>query len=93
LIFFGPGDYSLRAGFPGNFEDPRYWKAVREIATAAQSAGKGWGTPAISPDHARQLLDAGAMLITRAGDMTLLRTAYTDLKTSFSTLGFTFDTD
>src|SRR5690606_22537856 len=40
LLFFGPGDYSIRNGFAGNFEDERYWEAVQRVADAATAAGK-----------------------------------------------------
>lgn len=90
LLFFGPGDYSIRNGFTGNFDDERYWKAVRRIADAATSAGKWWGTPALNASHAQRLLDLGAMLVTRSSDMSLLRLAYEGLKSEFRTLGFTF---
>lgn len=93
MLFFGPGDYSVQAGFPGDFENPGYYDAIRKVASAAKGAGKWWGTPAFSPEHARKLLDMGAMLVTRAGDITLLRLALTKLKEDFKPLGFTFNDD
>ncbi|MBK1441400.1 hypothetical protein JHJ32_15475 [Parapedobacter sp. ISTM3] len=91
LLFFGPGDYSIRNGFAGNFNDDRYWEAIGKVAKAAKSAGKWWGTPAFDALHAQKLLDAGAMLITRSSDLSLLRQAYDGMKSEFGALGFTFD--
>ena len=91
LLFFGPGDYSIRNGFAGNFEDERYWEAVQRVADAAAAAGKWWGTPAFHAAHARRLLEMGAMLVTRSSDMSLLRITFDGLKSEFGELGFTFD--
>lgn len=92
MLFFGPGDYSIRAGFPGDYQDPRYWQALEKVAHAAKTAGKMWGTPAFSADHAKKLLDTGAMLVTRTSDLTILRLALQDLQKEFSPIGFDFDT-
>jgi 4-hydroxy-2-oxoheptanedioate aldolase len=91
MLFFGPGDYSVQEGFPGSFNDPRYHAAVQKIAEAAKVAGILWGTPAFSAEHAGQLLEAGAMLVTRSSDLTFLRIAFQKLKDEFSGMGFTFD--
>lgn len=90
MLFFGPGDYSLQAGFPGDFSDPRYGQAVAQVADAARAAGKRWGTPAFSSTHAQSLVDAGAMLVTRSSDISLVRLAFQQMKDEFSSLGFTF---
>ncbi len=93
MLFFGPGDYSVQAGFPGDFENPKYHDAVRRIAEAAKAAGKWWGTPAFSAEHAQKLLAAGAMLVTRASDLTILRLSLLKMKEDFAPLGFTFNDD
>ncbi|MEX0883186.1 MAG: aldolase/citrate lyase family protein, partial [Cyclobacteriaceae bacterium] len=90
LIFFGPGDFSLQGGFPGDFKDPRYWEALNKIAVSAKNAGKLWGTPVFSSDHAKKLLDMGAMLITYSSDLTLIRKRLTEIKEEFQSLGFGF---
>lgn len=90
MLFFGPGDYSVQAGFPGDFEDPRYHEAIQKVAAAATAAGKWWGTPAFSASHAQRLLEAGAMLVTRSSDLTALRISLQNMKEEFAHLGFTF---
>ncbi len=91
LLFFGPGDYSLQQGFPGKFDDPRYLEAVKAVANAAVAAGKWWGTPAFSIEHAEQLLGLGANFVTYGSDLTLLRKVLIDLQKDFGTLGFFTD--
>ncbi|GAB3011601.1 aldolase/citrate lyase family protein [uncultured Cyclobacterium sp.] len=87
LLFFGPGDFSLQGGFPGKFNDSRYWDAVGKVADSAKSAGKLWGTPAFSSEHAKKLLDMGAMLITYSSDLSLFRKRLTEIKDEFKPLG------
>ena len=87
LLFLGPADYSLQQGFPGEFSDPRYFQAVKAVAAAAETTGKWWGTPAFSVDHAKELLDLGAMLITYGSDLTLLRQVVLQTKSEFMDLG------
>lgn len=91
MIFFGPGDFSLQNGFEGNFQDPRYWEAIETVARSADTAGKMWGSPAFSPEHAMQLLDKGAKLVTYTSDLTLLRKRFGDIRNEFGDLGFCFD--
>ncbi|SHN33091.1 4-hydroxy-2-oxoheptanedioate aldolase [Cyclobacterium lianum] len=90
LLFFGPGDFSLQGGFPGDFKDSRYWEALDRLAVSAKNAGKRWGTPAFSSEHAKKLLDMGAMLITYSSDMTLIRKRLTEIMNEFQALGFRF---
>lgn len=91
MLFFGPGDYSVQAGFPGDFENPKYFDALKHVADAASKAGKWWGTPAFSNEHSKMLLDNGAKLITRSSDLTIVRTALTQLKNDGKNLGLSFN--
>lgn len=93
MLFFGLGDYSLQNGFPGDFDDPRYWEAVEKVAAAAKAAGSMWGTPSLSAAHAQRLLDMGAMFITYGSDLTLLRRRFSEVQEAFRPLGFEFDSD
>ena len=86
VLFFGPGDYSIRQGFAGDFSDPRYWEAVERVASAAKKAGKIWGTPAFSPDHAAELISKGALLVTYTSDLSILRRQFISVRESFSSV-------
>lgn len=91
MLFFGPGDFSVQAGFPGDFENPKYYEALRQIAQAAEDAGKWWGTPAFSNQHAQFLVNQGAKLVTRGSDLTLFRMALMQIKEESKNLGITFN--
>lgn len=91
VLFFGPGDFGVLAGVPGQFDHPRVEEAIREVAAAAKAAGKHWGMPAGSPERAKQLLDMGARLIAHGADIIWIKNALEEMRRRFGPLGFTFD--
>lgn len=92
VLFLGPGDFSILSGVPGQFDHPLVQAAMERVARAAQQAGKQWGCPAFSADHAKQLIDMGARFICHGADIVLLKAGLEQLRRDFTPLGFTFDT-
>jgi len=91
VLFFGPGDFSVLAGVPGQFQRPKVEEAIRTVAAAARAAGKRWGIPVGSPERAKQMLDLGAGLLAYGADILWLKAGLEDMKAKFAPLGFTFD--
>jgi 4-hydroxy-2-oxoheptanedioate aldolase len=91
VLFVGPGDLSVLAGVPFQFNHPIVEDALRRVADAAKRAGKWWGTPCFSPEHGRKLLDMGARLIAHGADIILLKQGFERIQDQFATLGFNFD--
>jgi 4-hydroxy-2-oxoheptanedioate aldolase len=91
VLFFGPGDFSVLAGVPGQFEHPTVEEAIREVAAAARAAGKHWGIPVGSPERARQMLDLGARLLAHGADLLWVKQGLEETRRRFGPLGFTFD--
>jgi 4-hydroxy-2-oxoheptanedioate aldolase len=89
-LMFGPADFSVLSGVPGQFDHPRVQAAVQQVAKAARAAGKAWGMPAFNVEHAKQLLDLGAQLLFHAADIVLLRNGFLDVQRRFAPLGFRF---
>lgn len=92
VLFLGPGDFSILSGVPGDFNHPKVQAAVESVAQAAKNAGKAWGMPAFSLDHARQLVDLGARFIAHNADIIMVKRALEAMQQDFAPLGFTFDT-
>ncbi len=90
-IMFGPGDYSLLEGFPGQFNDPRFESAWRKIAAAAKNTGKHWALPVGTPEQANRALEAGARLIFCGADVVFVKSGWELLQQQFASLGFTFN--
>ncbi len=90
VVFFGPGDFSVLSGIPGQFDNPLVWKSIEQVAEAARKAGKHWGTPAMSAQHARRLLDMGARVITHWADILMIKQGLERIQQEFAPLGFRF---
>jgi 4-hydroxy-2-oxoheptanedioate aldolase len=91
VLFFGPGDFSVLSGFPGQFDHPAIEEAIRTVAAAARAAGKHWGIPVGTPERAKQMLDLGARLLAHGADLLWVKQALEDIRRRFAPLGFTFD--
>lgn len=91
VLFFGPGDFTVLSGIPGQFDHPLVDEAVRAVAAAAKAAGKHWGMPVGTPERAKQLLDMGARLLAYGADIIWLKNGLEETRRRFGPLGFTFD--
>lgn len=91
LLMLGPGDYSVLAGVPFQFDHPLIEEAYRRVAAAANSAGKWWGTVTFNTEHAQKLLDLGARFLCRGSDLTFVKKAWETLQAEYAALGFTFE--
>ncbi len=90
MLFFGPGDFSIAAGVPGQFDGEVVCRAMADTASAAQAAGKRFGTLITNLDQARRALDLGATLITYGGDLHFVRDALFQVREQFGELGIPF---
>lgn len=91
VLFFGPGDFTVLSGIPGQFNHPMVEEAIRAVAAAAKAAGKHWGMPVGTPERAKQLLDMGARLLAHGADIIWLKNGLEETRRRFGPLGFTFD--
>ncbi len=91
VLMLGPGDYSLLAGIPCQFDHPKVHDAYRRVADAAKQAGKWWGTTSPSTEHSRMLMDLGAQFICHGVDILYLKQVWEDVQERYAKLGFKFD--
>lgn len=91
MLFFGPGDFSLAAGVPGDFQSPVVRNAMAETCRQAKAAGKRFGTLVGSLEEAKEVLELGASLVCYGGDLHFIREALIDVKRRFAPLGFVFE--
>ncbi|MAE65956.1 MAG: aldolase [Phycisphaeraceae bacterium] len=89
-LFFGPTDYSMEAGIPGQMDHPMIDDAVRKIADAARRAGKHWGAPC-NAERAKKLLDLGATMLCTGADIIMVKMGMQRTQEEFGSLGFKFD--
>lgn len=91
MLFFGPADYSVLTGVPGEFEHPNVIQAAEEVCRASLAAGKHFGTLCKSPGAVPKFLSMGATFLAYASDVNVLRGAYENIRQDFTKLGFGFE--
>jgi len=73
LLFFGPADFSVLSGIPGQFSHQRVLSAAEKVCAAARSAGKHFGTTCGSSDQLNRLLKMGTSLVCYSSDIGILK--------------------
>jgi 4-hydroxy-2-oxoheptanedioate aldolase len=91
VLFFGPADFTILSGIPGQFDHPRVHGAIQTIAAAARRAGKHWGMPCGTVERAQELMAMGARFLCHGADIVFVKTALEEVQRRFGPLGFTFD--
>lgn len=91
VLFFGPGDFSILSGIPGQFDHPKIQAAKEKIAAAAKKHGKAWGMPSWSMELTQQLLGLGATFLAHGCDLVMVKAGMEETQSKFGPLGFTFD--
>lgn len=89
IVFFGPGDFSILAGVPGQFEHPLIKDAQRKVAAACKKHGKHWGMPIFNIEHAQEVLSLGGRFLCHSADILILKNAFEDIQRKFEPLGVT----
>jgi len=91
MLMPGPGDLSVLAGIPYQFDEPLITGAYERVAAAARNAGKWWGTVSGSPDHTRKLMSLGAKFICHGCDLIMVKQGMEQIQQRYAELGFTFE--
>jgi 4-hydroxy-2-oxoheptanedioate aldolase len=91
VLFFGPSDFSILSGFPGQFDHPLLDEALVKIAAAAKKHGKAWGMPAFNLEWAKRLMGLGATFLAHGCDIVFVKNGLEAIQRDWKSLGFTFD--
>lgn len=91
VLMLGPGDLSVIAGIPYQFDHPIITEALKTVSRAAKNAGKAWGTVSGTPEHTRMLMDLGATFICHGADIIMVKLGMEAIQQRYAPLGFTFD--
>ena len=80
ILFLGPGDFSVLAGVPGQMDHPKIKDAMQRIASAAKKAGKHWGMPIFSTEHAQQVIEMGGRFLCHGCDLLMVKTGLEEMQ-------------
>lgn len=90
VLFFGPGDYSVLSGVPGQFDEGKVPEAMREVCRETLAAGKRFGTLVFTLEQAKRVVDMGGSLVCYGADLAFAKQGLEETKTQFGKLGFVF---
>ena len=82
-LFFGPGDYSVSIGVPGQLAHALVQGAMEQVAAAARNAGKFWGTVAVGPEMYGRAAALGAQFLCPGGDLKVMTLGLRELARTF----------
>jgi len=72
MVQFGPADYSMSIGIPGQFKHPKVKEAERYVIETAQKKGIAPRAEISSPDDAKQYLEMGVKHFCIGSDVSIL---------------------
>lgn len=72
VLFIGPADLSMELGIFGQFNNPIFLEAVKNIVAAADKAGKATGILFFNPDDYKKYHDMGIRFIACGADATFV---------------------
>lgn len=90
VLFVGPADLSILYGIPGESNHPTMQAAFARVAAAARNAGKHWGLPVSSLEHAQKMLAMGARFLAHGCDLIFVKQGLERVQAEFRSLGFDF---
>jgi 4-hydroxy-2-oxoheptanedioate aldolase len=90
VVFFGPGDYSVLRGVPGQLAHDSVTRSAETVCKATLAAGKRFGTPCGDTEHAKRLLDMGATFLTHGSDIMMIKRSLQNRRCEFEGSGFHF---
>lgn len=87
ILFLGPGDLSLEMGILCDPAEPALRRATEKVAAAAAAQRIHWGMPALSMEHASQILALGGRFVAHGSDSMLLGRGVTAIREQLTKLG------
>jgi len=83
VLFVGPADLGQSMGLPGDWNHPRLWEAIEQVAAAARRNGIHWAIVAITPAYAQRCVDLGCRCLNIGFDCWALHDGIRSAKESF----------
>jgi 4-hydroxy-2-oxoheptanedioate aldolase len=89
-LFFGPADFTVLSGIPGEFNHPSVQRAMEKISASCRRAGKAWGSTCSSLEHAKRLISLGATFLCHGADLVMVKNGLEEIQKQFATIGMQF---
>ena len=92
IVFFGPGDYSVLTGLPGQTTHASVLEARATVCRETLAGGARFGTLCFSLEDVKRVLGMGATFIAYMSDLGLIRSGFDALRQDLEAMGFDFGT-
>jgi 2-dehydro-3-deoxyglucarate aldolase/4-hydroxy-2-oxoheptanedioate aldolase len=69
ILFVGPADLSQSMGLPGEWNHPRMWQALEQVAKATRNHGIHWAILPPDPNYARRCVEMGCRMLSLGLDV------------------------
>jgi 4-hydroxy-2-oxoheptanedioate aldolase len=73
MLMFGPADFSVLSGIPGQFSHASVTDAQERVAAAARNQGKFWAATCGTAEQAKRYIDMGASLVFHGCDIVFVK--------------------
>jgi 2-dehydro-3-deoxyglucarate aldolase/4-hydroxy-2-oxoheptanedioate aldolase len=84
VLFIGPADLSLSLGLPGQWDHPRFWEAIEDVAKAARRHGIHWAILPPSAAFARRSVDLGCRMLSLGLDVWVMQKGLTAFQADYA---------
>ena len=84
MLMFGPADFTVLTGIPGEFAHRSVELSIERTARAARDAGKHWAATCGSLEVARRMIEMGARLVFHGCDIIFVKSGFDHVQTTFS---------
>ncbi|HEY2157140.1 MAG TPA: aldolase/citrate lyase family protein [Isosphaeraceae bacterium] len=83
MLMFGPADFSVITGIPGEFSHPSIAASLETVARAVKNTGKNWAATCGSLDAARKMIEMGARLVFHGCDLIFVKNGLERIQADF----------
>jgi 4-hydroxy-2-oxoheptanedioate aldolase len=84
MLMFGPADFTVLTGIPGEFSHPTVSAALERVARAAKNTGKNWAATCGSVEFARKMIEMGCRLVFHGCDIVFVKNGLDNVQATFS---------
>jgi 4-hydroxy-2-oxoheptanedioate aldolase len=91
MLMFGPADFSVLTGIPGQFGHESVVKAQEHVAAAARKQGKYWAATCGTPEVAKRYIDMGASLVFHGCDIVFVKNGLEHVRGALREVGVKLD--
>jgi len=84
VLFIGPADLSQSLGIPGEWQHPRLWEAIEQVAAAARKHQMHWAILPLNPPFAARCVNLGCRMLSLGLDVWAVQKGLQSLQAEYA---------